>query len=253
MKGEIKMDGKIALVTGGTSGIGKEIVKQLLLKGCFVFINYGHNDSQMLKAKEEFEQICNDFKFIKADISIEEEVHIMMNEIKDKFGILDYLVNNAGTNIDGFIEDLDINDFKKVINVNLIGKVICTKYAIPLLRKSENSSIVNIASRLGTRPCEEASAYCSAEAGIINFTMASALELSKYNIRVNTISPGLTNTPLAMSGWTEEEIDHQKKNNPMKRIGETIDIANAVLFLLSDKASYINGENINVNGGTLLK
>lgn len=243
---------KVALVTGGTSGIGKEIAKQLLLNGCFVFINFGHNDSQMFKAKEELKQISNNFKFIKADISNEEEVYIMMNTIKDKFGKLDYLVNNAGTNIDGFIEDLDISDFKKVINVNLIGKVICTKYAIPLLRKSENSSIVNIASRLGTRPCIEASAYCSAEAAIINFTKTSALELSKYNIRVNCVSPSLTKTPLALAGWTEQEIEDHKNSNPLKRLGETIDIANAVLFLLSDRASYINGENINVNGGSLL-
>ena len=185
------MNEKIALVTGGTSGIGKEIVKQLLLKGCFVFINFGHNENQMIEAKEELKQISDNFKFIKADISNEE--------------------------------------------------------------KGNNSSIVNIASRLGTKPCEEASAYCSAEAGIINFTMASALELSKYNIRVNTVSPGLTNTPLAMAGWTEKEIEEQKNNNPLKRIGETVDIANTVLYLLSDKASYINGENINVNGGTLLK
>lgn len=247
------MKEKIALVTGGTSGIGKEIAKQLLLNECFVFINFGHNDTQMFEAKEELKQISDNFKFIKADISNEEEVYTMMNTIKEKFGKLDYLVNNAGTNIDGFIEDLDINDFKKVINVNLIGKVICTKYAIALLQKGENPSIVNIASRLGTRPCEEASAYCSAEAGIINFTMASALELSKYNIRVNTVSPGLTKTPLALAGWAVEEIEEQKKNNPLKRLGETGDIANAVLYLLSNKASYINGENINVNGGSLLK
>lgn len=247
------MKEKIALVTGGTSGIGKEIAKQLLLQGCFVFINFGHDDEQMFEAKKELKQISESFKFIKADVSKEEEVYIMMNKINEKFGKLDYLINNAGTNVDSFIENLDIADFKKVINVNLIGKVLCTKHAIPLLRKAKNPSIVNIASRLGTRPCEEASAYCAAEAGIINFTMSSALELAKYNIRVNTVSPGLTNTPLAMAGWTEEEIALQKKNNPMKRIGETEDIANAVLFLLSDKASYINGENINVNGGTLLK
>lgn len=247
------MKEKVALVTGGTSGIGKEIVKQLLSNGCFVFVNFGHNDEQMMEAKEELEQISDNFEFIKADISNENEVSFMMDRIKNKFGRLDYLVNNAGTNVDSFIEEFDIEDFKKVINVNLIGKVICTKYAIPLLRKGVNASIVNIASRLGTRPCEEASAYCSAEAGIINFTMASALELSKYHIRVNTVSPGLTNTPLAMAGWTEEEIEFQKKNNPLSRIGEVTDIANAVLYLLSDKASYINGENINVNGGTLLK
>lgn len=247
------MKEKIALVTGGTSGIGKEIAKQLLINNCFVFINYGHNENQMLEAKKELEEFSNRIKFIKADISNEEEVITMMNTIKDNYGRLDYLVNNAGTNIDSFIEDFDINDFKKVINVNLIGKVICTKHAIPLLKNGKNPSIVNIASRLGTRPCEEASAYCSAEAGIINFTMASALELSKYNIRVNSVSPGLTKTPLALAGWTQDEIAEQKENNPLKRLGETTDIANAVLYLLSDKASYITGENINVNGGTLLK
>ena len=82
---------------------------------------------------------------------------------------------------------------------------------------------------------------------------ASALELSKYKIRVNTVSPSLTITPLSLSGWAEQEIEFQKENNPLKRLGETIDIANAVLFLLSEKASYINGENLNVNGGVLLK
>ena len=173
----------------------------------------------------------------------------MFNKIEK----LDYLINNAGTNIDSYIEKFDIQDFRKVLDVNLVGKVICTKHAIPLLKNSENASVVNIASRLGTKPCIEASAYCSAEAGVINFTKASALELSKYKIRVNTVSPSLTVTPLALYGWTDEEIEEQKESNPLKRLGETIDIANAVLFLLSDKASYINGENLNVNGGSLLK
>ena len=123
------MNEKIALVTGGTSGIGKEIVKQLLLKGCFVFINFGHNENQMIEAKEELKQISDNFKFIKADISNEEEVNNMMNTIKDKFGKLDYLVNNAGTNIDGFIEDLDIfllescksNIFPVFLEINTFG------------------------------------------------------------------------------------------------------------------------------------
>lgn len=240
---------KVALVTGGTSGIGKEIAKQLLLNGAKVIINYAHNEENYEKTKKEFEEYKEKVLFIKADISNEDEVIKMFKQI-DK---LDYLINNAGTNIDSYIESFNIDDFKKVLNVNLIGKVICTKYAIPLLKNSQTPSIVNIASRLGTKPCVESSAYCSAEAGIINFTQASALELSKYGIRVNTVSPSLTITPLSLYGWTEKEIAEQKENNPMKRLGETIDIANVVLFLLSDKASYINGENINVNGGSLLK
>lgn len=244
-----EFDNRVALVTGGTSGIGKEIAKQLLINGAKVIINYGHNEENYENTKKEFEEYKDKVIFIKADISNEDEVIEMFNKIEK----LDYLINNAGTNIDSYIETFYIQDFRKVIDVNLIGKVICTKYAIPLLKNSESASIVNIASRLGTKPCIEASAYCSAEAGVINFTKASALELSKYKIRVNTVSPSLTVTPLALYGWTDEEIEEQKENNPLKRLGETIDIANAVLFLLSDKASYINGENINVNGGSLLK
>lgn len=246
-------ENKIALVTGGTSGIGKEIVKQLLLKGCFVFVNFGHNEEAMYETKKELKEISDHFKCIKADVSIEDDVFDMMNTIKEKFGRLDFLINNAGINYDAFIENFDIVLFRKILNVNLIGKVICTKHAIPLLKNSKFPSIVNIASGLGTRPCEEASAYCAAEAGIINFAQASALELSKYKIRVNTVSPGLTGTPLALAGWTSDEIEEQKKINPLGRIGETIDIANTVVYLLSSEANYINGENINVNGGSLLK
>lgn len=241
--------GKIALVTGGISGIGKTIVEELLKSGATVYANYGHNDDMMRQTSDEFSPYKDRLHFIKADISNEDEVIQMFKQI-DK---LDYLVNNAGTNVDDWIESFKLDDFMKVINTNLIGKFLCTKHAIPLMKQSSTPSIVNIASRLGTKPCEGASAYCVAEAGIINFSEASALELSKYNIRVNTVSPSLTITPLSLQGWTDEEIEETKGSNPLKRLGETIDIANAVLFLLSDKASYINGENINVNGGALLK
>lgn len=242
-------ENKVVLVTGGTSGIGKEIAKQLLRNGAKVIINYAHNEENYNKTKNEFEEYKDNVLFIKADVSNEDEVMKMFEQIEK----LDYLINNAGTNIDSYIEEFNIEDFKRVLDVNLVGKVICTKHAVPLLKSSKSPSIVNIASRLGTRPCVEASAYCSAEAGIINFTQASALELSKYSIRVNTVSPSLTITPLSLNGWTESEIESHKQNNPLKRLGKTIDVANAVLFLLSEEASYINGENLNVNGGSLLK
>ena len=238
-------ENKIALITGGTSGIGKEIAKQLLINGAKVIINYGHNEENYKNTKKELEQYRDKVLFIKADISNQDEVIKMFEKIEK----LDYLVNNAGTNIDNFIESFNIEDFRKVLDVNLVGKVMCTKYAIPILKNSQQPSIVNIASRLGTKPCVESSAYCAAEAGIINFTVASALELSKYGIRVNAVSPGLIVTPLALDGWSKEEIKEQKENNPLGRLGETIDVANAVLFLLSDKASYINGQNLNVSGG----
>ncbi len=244
------MKDKIALVTGGTSGIGKKIVEHLLKENVFVYVNYGHNEEQKEKARKDFAQIRDSFEFIKADVSNENEVIEMLKIINDKSRKLDYLVNNAGTNIDSFIENADMVDYKKIIDVNLVGKVMVTKYSFPLLEKGSNAAIVNIASRLGSMPCVEASAYCASAAGIINFTKAAALEFANKKIRVNCVSPSLTITPLALSGWTDEEIEEQKNNNPLKRLAETEDIANTVLFLLSDKASYINGQNINVNGGT---
>lgn len=162
---------KVALVTGGTSGIGKEIANQLLISGAKVIINYGHNEENYQQTKRDFEEYRDKVLFIKADVSNEEEIIGMFNKIEK----LDYLINNAGTNIDGYIETTDIEDFRKVLNVNLVGKVICTKYAIPLLKNSKTPSIVNVASRLGTRPCVEASAYCSAEAGVINFTRSKCI------------------------------------------------------------------------------
>lgn len=246
------MKNKIALVTGGTSGIGKEIVKQLLINGVIVFANFGNDKIQMLETKEEFKEYSDKLYFFKADVSIESEVIEMFNFIKSKYDKLDFLVNNAGINVDSYIENFDIETWEKIISINLVGKVICTKNAIGLLKNSCCGSIVNIASRLGTKPCEMASAYCASESGIINFTQASALELSKYNIRVNCVSPSLTMTPLSIKGWTNEEIEETKNNNPLKRLGETIDIANAVLFLLSEDSSYITGINLNVNGGALL-
>lgn len=245
-------EGKIALVTGGTSGIGKKIAESLIKEGAFVFINFHKDESHMYEVKKEFKQFSSNLEFIKADISNEEEVLKMMNKINEKKGHLNYLVNNAGMNIDAFIEEADMCLFKKVVDTNFIGKVITTKYALPLLKKGEHSAIVNIASRLGTMPCEEASAYCGAASAIINFTKLASLEFAKYKIWVNCVSPSLTTTPLALSGWTDEEIQEQTQNNPLGRLATTEDIANAVIFLLSDKASYINGQNINVNGGSLI-
>ncbi|MDD4556617.1 MAG: SDR family NAD(P)-dependent oxidoreductase [Alphaproteobacteria bacterium] len=240
------MKNKIALVTGGTSGIGLEIAKQLLATGAKIVVNYAHNEKQADIARTEL----GDCMFVCADISDESAVKNMFNQIKQKYGKLDYLVNNAGTNTDAFIRDFEAAEFQRVVNVNLVGKFLCTKYAIPLL--SNGASIVNISSNLGVRPCAESSAYNAAAAGIINFTKSTTLELAGTGIRVNTVSPGFTPTPLSLSGWTTSEIEQKKLSNPMRRNATTTDIANTVLFLLSDKAAFINGQNILVNGGSVM-
>lgn len=239
------MKNKIALVTGGTSGIGKEIVKELIEKGCKVATCYSSNEENAKILKEE---INSDNLFIfKCDVSDENQVINMMNEIKEKLGNVDYLVNNAGTFIDNLIKDFNIDDFKKVLDINLLGKVICTKQIYPIM--NDGGSIVNISSHLGVIPCTESPAYCAASAGIINFTKATALEYADRKIRANSICPSFTPTPLALRGWNQEEIDEKLEATPLKRFATPEDTAKLCMFLLSDDSTFITGENIWINGG----
>ena len=239
------MNNKIALVTGGTSGIGKEIVKELIEKGCIVITCYSNN---VENAKLLEKEINNDnLLIIKCDVSSEEEVIKMFSIIKDKYNNIDYLVNNAGTFIDNLIKDFNINDFKKVLDINLLGKVICTKHVYNIMK--EGGSIVNISSHLGVVPCTESPAYCAAAAGIINFTKATALEFADKKIRANSICPAFTPTPLSLKGWNEEEIEKKLKETPLGRFATPKDTAKLCLFLLSDDSSFITGENIWINGG----
>ena len=241
------MNNKIALVTGGTSVIGKEIVKELLDKGCKVITCYHNNEIAANETKNEFNN--DNLLILKCDVSNEEEVINMFNTINDKYGKIDYLVNNAGTFIDNLIKDFNIDDFKKVLDINLLGKVICTKYAYENM--NNNGSIVNISSHLGVVPCTESPAYCAAAAAIINFTKATALEYADKKIRANSICPAFTLTPLSLRGWKQEEIDQKLKETPLGRFATPEDTAKLCLFLLSEDSSFITGENIWINGGRL--
>lgn len=239
------MNNEVALVTGETSGIGKEIVKELIEKGCKVITCYSNNEENAKMLVNEINS--ENLLVLKCDVSNEKEVINMMKQLKDKFGNIDYLVNNAGTFIDNLIKDFNIDDFKKVLDINLLGKVICTKHSYPIM--NEGGSIVNISSHLGVVPCIESSAYCSAAAGIITFTKATALEFSDKKIRANCICPAFTPTPLSLRGWKQEEIDQKLSETPLGRFATPEDTAKLCLFLLSDNSNFITGENIWINGG----
>ena len=244
---------KVVLVTGSTSGIGRQIAKQLLENNASVVINYGHNEKLAEETMQELSNYKDNILLIKCDLSKENEVDNMFKDIEKKFGKLDGLVNCAAYDKVLSIEDLTIEEYRHELDVNIVARWQCIKNAIPLMKKSKMPRVINIASRLGTRPMEDSVAYCTCEAATIMLTKCCALELSKYNIKVNTVSPSLTLTPLGKQSYTEEEIKATAEKNPSKRLGTTEDTANLVLFLLSDKADYINGENVNVNGGILLK
>ncbi len=246
-------ENKVVLVTGSTSGIGREIAKQLLENNASVIINYGHNDDLAEETLKELAKYKKNILLIKCDLSKENEVDSMFEQINGKFGKLDGLVNCAAYDKVLSIENLTTHEYRHELNVNLVARWQCIKNAIPLMKKSQMPRIINIASRLGTKPMEDSVAYCTCEAATIMLTKCCALELAKYNIKVNTVSPSLTLTPLSIQSYSEQEIKETALKNPSKRLGKPEDTANLVLFLLSDKADYINGENINVNGGILLK
>lgn len=177
----------------------------------------------------------------------------MFNIVKEKYGYLDVLINNAAYDKMDTIVSYDYKIFEKIIKTNLMGKMFCTKHAIELLKKSKYPSILNIASRLATKPMSDSSAYCCSAAGIVMLTKCSALELSKENIRVNTISPSLTITSLSLKSYTKKEIEDVSKKSLRNRLCEMEDIYNLSKFLISEESDYINGENININGGILLR
>jgi len=239
------MNDKVALVTGGTSGIGKEIVLELLNKGCKVATCYSKNENNANSLKKEAN--TDNLLVMKCDVTDENSVINMLKEIKEKVGNIDFLVNNAGMIMNSSIKNFDIDQFKQVLNLNLIGKVICTKNAYNYM--NDCGAIVNISSHVGITPCKDTSAYCAAAAGIINFTKASALEFAERKIRVNCICPSFTLTPLALNFWSQKDIDDKLKKTPLGRLATPEDTAKLCLYLLSDEASFITGENICINGG----
>lgn len=245
---------KTALITGANSGIGAEIAKKLAQKGALVFINYSRSDKKAENVASEIKKFGGNVKLVKADISNEGDVRKMFNTIAESAGKLDYLVNSAGIDIPQPLESYDLSDWNKIIAINLTGKFLCIKHALPLMKNSKFPRVVNIASRMAEKPyVPEIGAYACAEAGVVMLTKVAAKELASYNVRVNTVSPGLTRTPLTESVITDEkEWEEIASVNPSKRVGKPDDIANAVLFLLSEEADYINGINLEVTGGSVL-
>jgi NAD(P)-dependent dehydrogenase (short-subunit alcohol dehydrogenase family) len=244
---------KFALVTGASRGIGREIAEQLAARGVFVVINYS-------RSREEAEHVAAGIcraggraVALCADVSDEEQVRKMFADIADISPHLDFLVNNAGIDNTRPIESYEVAAWRRIIDVNLTGKFLVLKHAIPCLRKAPKAAVVNIASRLAWKPLEAASAYCCAATAVVMMTKCAALELAAYKIRVNAVCPGFTRTALTEALYAEEALWTQAADaNPLQRVGRPADAAKATLYLLSDEAEYVNGTHLIVDGGSLL-
>ena len=245
---------KFALVTGASRGIGRAIAEQLAARGDFVLINYSRSQDAADQVAAGIRRAGGRAATFQADVSDEGQITKMFAHIADITPHLDFLVNNAGIDMPGTIEAYDVAAWRRIVDVNVTGKMLMLKHAIPYLKKAPKASVVNIASRLAMKPLVEASAYCSSAAAVMMLTKCAALELAPYKIRVNTVCPGLTRTGLTDTLYPEQSFWAQAAAvNPSRRVGLPEDAAKATLYLLSDEAEYVNGTHLVVDGGSLLK
>lgn len=247
----MRFENKIALVTGGGQGIGKEIAEMLASQGAFVLINYldlGNNQEIAENTKKEIEELGGKCDIIPANVASYQEVEEMFKTIKEKYGRLDILVNNAGITKDSLMLRMKENDFDAVIDVNLKGTWNCMKQATKLMMKQKYGRIVSMSSVVGVMGNAGQVNYAASKSGIIGMTMSLAREVGSRGITVNAVAPGFIQT--AMTDVLSDEIKNQMKSQiPLGEFGNVKDIADAVTFLASDEAKYITGQTLHVDGG----
>ena len=240
---------KVALITGGSRGIGKEIVKKFAENNYNIVVNYISDNTDLESLKKEFEN--TQVLFVKTDVTNYESCENMVNEAIKEFGKIDVLVNNAGITKDTLLMRMKEEDFDKVLNVNLKGTFNMTKSIIPYMMKRKYGKIVNISSVVGVIGNAGQSNYAASKAGIIGFTKSIARELASRNILANCVAPGFIETDMTdvLSDSVKEHIYSQI---PLKKMGEAKEVANAVYFLASEENTYITGQVLNVDGGMVM-
>ena len=242
---------KVAFITGGTRGIGKQIAITLANEGYDIAINYRQENKELEETRNEIKKNNVKCLAVKGNIAKFEDTKSMETKIIEEFGKIDILVNNAGITKDMLLMRMKPEDFKNVIDVNLIGTFNVTKNVIPYMMKKREGKIINISSVVGISGNAGQTNYSSSKAGIIGFTKSLAKEVGSRNILVNAVAPGFIKTQ--MTDILKEEVKNEISNKiPLKRMGTPKDVANVVKFLASEDSSYITGQVINIDGGMLM-
>ncbi|HAT4110223.1 3-oxoacyl-[acyl-carrier-protein] reductase [Clostridium perfringens] len=242
---------KVAIVTGGTRGIGRAIALKLADHGANIVINYRNSDKEAEELKAILEEKGVKVLTVKCDISNFEDSKNLMDKCKEVFGKIDILVNNAGITKDTLIMRMKEEDFDNVIDVNLKGTFNCAKHASAIMLKQRFGKIINMTSVVGIAGNAGQVNYAASKAGVIGLTKSLAKELGSRGITVNAVAPGFINTDMTAS-LSEKVKEEASKNIPLKRLGDPEDVANLVGFLASDTANYITGQVINVDGGMVM-
>ncbi len=242
---------KVALITGATRGIGKQIAITLSKEGYDIALNYRKENDELLNLKEQIENSGVKCLTIQGDISNFEDCEKIVKQTIETFETIDVLVNNAGITKDMLLARMKEDDFKQVIDVNLVGTFNMTKNVISYMMKARQGRIINISSVVGISGNAGQSNYSASKAGIIGFTKSLAKELGSRNILVNAVAPGFIET--SMTEVLKDEVkDEIAKSIPLKRMGTPEDVANVVKFLASGDSSYITGQVLQVDGGMLM-
>lgn len=245
----MKLQGKVALITGGANGIGKETALEFLKEGAKVAISDINNEAgeKTVKELERYGEI----KFFQADVSDETEVQAMVEAIMRSFTRIDILVNNAGITIDGFLTKMETEAWEKVIGVNLTGVFLCTKAVAPHMMNQQSGVILNASSVVGVYGNIGQTNYAATKSGVIGLTKSWAKEFGPKGVRVNAVAPGFIFTDMTAK-MPEKILRMMEEKTPLRKLGKPEDIAAAYLYLSSDEAKFVNGTILNVDGGLVL-
>ena len=244
------LESKVAIVTGGSRGIGKAICQTFAENGCDVAFTYNNSKESAENLAKDLKNIGINAKAYKSDASSFDDATQLVEDVINDFGKIDILVNNAGIKKDNLLMRMDKEDFDSVINTNLSSVFNLTKASIRTFLKQRSGSIINISSVVGVKGNAGQSNESASKAGIIGFSKSVALELGSRNIRSNVIAPGFIETDMTDS-LSEDVINSWKESIPLKRGGDPSDVGNACVFLASDLSSYITGQVLHVDGGML--
>ncbi|WP_391121165.1 3-oxoacyl-[acyl-carrier-protein] reductase [Psychrobacillus sp. L3] len=243
-----KLEGKTAIVTGASRGIGKDIALYLAKEGAKVAVNYSGSKEKAEAVVEEIKSLGGEAFAVQANVDHAEEVQKLISETLENFGTIDILVNNAGITRDNLLMRMKEQEWDDVLNTNLKGVFLCTKAVTRQMMKQRHGRIINITSIVGVSGNPGQANYVAAKAGVIGLTKSTALELASRNITVNSVAPGFITTD--MTDALSEEVKTLMLNQiPLAKFGNPEDIAKAVAFLASDDANYITGQTLHVNGG----
>jgi len=241
-------------VTGGSRGLGAATCLALSEAGALVVLNYAQNVDAAKDTESRIRLKGGRVSLLPGDVSREPDVSAMFRTIEETFGRLDILVNNAGVNSDFIVEEMNVAEWDRIMAVNLRGSFLCAKHAIPLMRKARYGRIINLSSQ-GVRKGSIAHAhYAASKMGLIGFTRSLARELGRDGITVNAVSPGRIMTDMLMSNLAHEGKEEEWiRQTPLGRFGEPGEVAEAIVFLASERASYITGQILAVDGGLLMQ